>query len=987
MPFPSSQKAEKLSRDPLRYVLNPSKLTSDKLKPTKQEDANQISIMNNKQSSSKRSGKHITIENNNNKVSCGFDKKLLAKDEYGKECCFEEARAKVGYFTILSNEHNFNFLASETSLQTATSLMDLEVTIDDVEMDEESSMDMIPNENHQQTTNTHMKAALNATTLQGPKSGESPVKAPMPRRVLFALDTSTCNTSKINQNTSIASSTLDEQDAVGARDTEETINTKLAMRELSVMFSSPADGTRRDETEFQPSSKKPLFSIYSGKGNVPEPLIKSAKYSEESIFEPDNEYDENAENQCPTNPNARTNRTRGFNDCAMRELNQAALDEEKEEEELVQRAISERDNNDVNESQGFEIYVDDDSVGDNQIPVDHKSQNVFTIYEEKTDNIEGSQRSEERMTHEKEAGFMIFEDDKIDTKKACGEDEKEHTATLSIFEEMAEDLEFTQETKKYEGNTVEHSTINQTKNPGFSIFVDETESGGKHNLSCCDHEENGTILTEEIAAFGNLSLIAPSENDNQIDLESKLKKRKDKNETSTNLHRFRSTQTTLDYNCFYEKNVIAGMEEAMDEASQQASRKRIVSNDTLEWENIFEEENSVYDRRNLILPKGLRKTPKKGTEMDMGEYSLRVKHELGRGVHGIVVLCDCRTISSKTDTYPIALKVQSPTGCLAWEYSILKLLTERVSKKIGVGAIAKRRRRSMMPPEWKEISTTEEYPFPKALSFAVFSDGAVLGMTAGSMSGCTLIDVVNAHQGSVPELIAIHYTSRMLLHLETLHWHGKILVSAIFLIFQNCLYIPTCPDILILILCLRKKHCDVKPDNWVLTSSNIVNEMKSNSTVPGSDLMLVDYGRAIDLVGLSKKGTDPLDTQLTGSVAAEDMECVAMREKMPWGTDTDTFGLCASAYVLLYGSHIEIEKINNKWTLKKKLRRYWQKDLWQKLFDTLINLDSNGRSSGSHPNSLRAIRKSFEEYLAEGNRTKQVESLLKNQDRLLPSQR
>ena len=223
----------------------------------------------------------------------------------------------------------------------------------------------------------------------------------------------------------------------------------------------------------------------------------------------------------------------------------------------------------------------------------------------------------------------------------------------------------------------------------------------------------------------------------------------------------------------------------MDEASQQASRKRIVSNDTLEWENVFEEEIPVYDRRSLTLPKGLRRTPKKGTEMDMGEYSFCVKYELGRGVHGIVVLCDCWTISSKADTSPIALKVQSPTGCLAWEYSILKLLAERVSKKIGVGAFTKRRRRSMMPPELKEISTKEEYPFPKALSFAVFSDGAVLGMTAGSISGCTLIDVVNAHQGSVPELIAIHYTSRMLLHLETLHWHGKILVSKTFLIFES----------------------------------------------------------------------------------------------------------------------------------------------------------------------------------------------------------
>merc|ERR1712113_1194938 len=82
-----------------------------------------------------------------------------------------------------------------------------------------------------------------------------------------------------------------------------------------------------------------------------------------------------------------------------------------------------------------------------------------------------------------------------------------------------------------------------------------------------------------------------------------------------------------------------------------------------------------------------------------------------------------------------------------------------------------------------------QYPYPSPLSFVAFKDGGVLGMTAGSSSGLNLVDIVNIHRGSVPELIAIYYTSRMLLYLEFLHASGKIL------------------------------HCDVKPDNWVLTQS------------------------------------------------------------------------------------------------------------------------------------------------------------------------
>jgi|Transcript_22556 hypothetical protein len=68
-------------------------------------------------------------------------------------------------------------------------------------------------------------------------------------------------------------------------------------------------------------------------------------------------------------------------------------------------------------------------------------------------------------------------------------------------------------------------------------------------------------------------------------------------------------------------------------------------------------------------------------------------------------------------------------------------------------------------------------PFPRALSFFEFGDGAVLGMMAGSLSALNLVDIVNAHRltgGSpVPELIALYYTARMLAHLENLHLHGK----------------------------------------------------------------------------------------------------------------------------------------------------------------------------------------------------------------------
>ena len=112
-------------------------------------------------------------------------------------------------------------------------------------------------------------------------------------------------------------------------------------------------------------------------------------------------------------------------------------------------------------------------------------------------------------------------------------------------------------------------------------------------------------------------------------------------------------------------------------------------------------------------------------------------------------------------------------------------------------------------------------------------------MTACSDTGMNLLQVMNLHKRSVPEIICIHYTYRMLLHLEELHLRGKIL------------------------------HIDVKPDNWCIRRDpDIV-----------SEVMLVDYGRAKDLDTISAENGDTSSSQrsLTGSVTAEDLECVAMR--------------------------------------------------------------------------------------------------------------
>lgn len=164
------------------------------------------------------------------KSRTGFSKRLL-KNKQGEEQCFDEARALAGAYNLLGDaSSNFNLLYTAKTDQ--SSQMDL---ADDVECSIDISMV------ESVSTSAHCSAnSIQANELQ---RGGSYTEG----RILFQRDLD----AGLNQTAlSNASSTINMLDAVGlpAKKEEETINTKFAMKELSMMFSSPAfgiDGTRR----------------------------------------------------------------------------------------------------------------------------------------------------------------------------------------------------------------------------------------------------------------------------------------------------------------------------------------------------------------------------------------------------------------------------------------------------------------------------------------------------------------------------------------------------------------------------------------------------------------------------------------------------------------------------------------------------------------------------------------------------------------------
>lgn len=173
-------------------------------------------------------------------------------------------------------------------------------------------------------------------------------------------------------------------------------------------------------------------------------------------------------------------------------------------------------------------------------------------------------------------------------------------------------------------------------------------------------------------------------------------------------------------------------------------------------------------------------------------------------------------------------------------------------------------------------------------------------------------------------------------------------------------------------------HCDIKPDNWVLTTPSNTTCSSGIFSRTASDVMLVDFGRAVDIMELSNGG-------LYGNVAAKDLECVAMRSGHAWAYDVDTYGICVCAHILLHGSYLDVVKDpkSNRWRPTKPFRRYWQHNLWKTLFDSFLHMKAPVNLN-EYAYMIKQIRKGFDTYLSNEKRKSELISLLTKQERLLP---
>ena len=135
---------------------------------------------------------------------------------------------------------------------------------------------------------------------------------------------------------------------------------------------------------------------------------------------------------------------------------------------------------------------------------------------------------------------------------------------------------------------------------------------------------------------------------------------------------------------------------------------------------------------------------------------------------------------------------------------------------------------------------------------------------------------------------------------------------------------------------------------------------------------LIDFGRTIDTRQF------PADQRFCADWPTDAKDCPEMRQGLPWTYQPDYFGLAGIIYCLLYGKYFEDnstishpgEDGEPRCKLAVSFKRYWQVDLWVRLFDLLLN-PTLVREDGSLPlcPELGALREEMEEVLVAKDRS------------------
>ncbi|KAG8950085.1 hypothetical protein FRC00_007856 [Tulasnella sp. 408] len=307
-------------------------------------------------------------------------------------------------------------------------------------------------------------------------------------------------------------------------------------------------------------------------------------------------------------------------------------------------------------------------------------------------------------------------------------------------------------------------------------------------------------------------------------------------------------------------------------------------------------------------------------QLALGEDTFEIIGKLGEGGFGAVFLARLLGLTDYDAEEEVLFAMKAVKPCQLWEWTILARIREAVPEELLSSIIA-----------------------PQGLY--AFEDESFLLLDHCSQG--TLLDCVNRAAGTelasqtadgIVEPLVVFFTIELLRVVEGLHAQGVI-------------------------------HGDLKIDNCLLRLAELDSSWSAKYDPTGGNgwseqgIRLIDFGRAIDTTWFAEGQT------FCGDWPADARDCPEIREGRPWTFETDYWGLAGIIYCMLFRKYIDTTTVDGPGGVKRykiatPLKRYWNTDLWNRVFDVLLN-PRLVRPDQKLPisNELAVLREEMEQWL------------------------
>ncbi len=302
-------------------------------------------------------------------------------------------------------------------------------------------------------------------------------------------------------------------------------------------------------------------------------------------------------------------------------------------------------------------------------------------------------------------------------------------------------------------------------------------------------------------------------------------------------------------------------------------------------------------------------------QVNLGNSTYSVQRSIGSGAYATVYQALKEEKQGSGGATDVALKVEAP-AC-PWEWYVCKVVSGRV------------------PTEHRMF-------FLDPYALQIGPGASIMEMPRGTHG--SLQDVLNVYlkKGERPEEVVVARLTVNLMHIL-----GDLHAS-------------------------RVLHNDIKPDNVLVCFTN------DDDGGVGVGLQLIDFGRSVDLELL------PPGSVMCGDCDTEAFRCVEMREERPWLWQADAYGAAGVIHCLLFGEYMEVERVMNAegstfLRIKHAFRRYWQGEMWDTVFNKLLNWTCLDAGAPPPWTELATMLETFLDSSKDGQRKEQIElNKLKN---------